>query len=458
MINYIIQVIVFQLVFLMIYDVFLQKETFFSKNRVYLLGTMVASFLLPKIKIPMLQEQVSNYGVSLNEIVINPQQIIEKAQNYQQINYISIMFWAGVLLFSILFFVKIIKLVKILFQNDVLQKGTYKLVSLSGTSKAFSFFNYIFLGDEIPKNRKEKIIEHELVHCSENHTFDLLFFEILKIVMWFNPLVYLYQKRIVLVHEFMADEIVAKQEKNVYIKSLLSEIFDVENFSFVNQFYKESLIKKRIIMLTKKKSRAVKMSKYSLLIPVLAGMLIYTSCNKENKKTENNEKVTIATKSTYDTDNVPYAVVTKKPNFVDRDKYKSDDFNKNIAHFVAENFNIKMVEELDWSDYKKMNKEIKISEEEEKLLRAKFGKMSDKMIKDGAIKLTYDGSGKARIFVQFTINKNGYIENIKVRAPHPKLKKEVIDMMKSLPKCTPAEYNGKKVGTKYTLPITFKIE
>ncbi len=100
------------------------------------------------------------------------------------------------------------------------------------------------------------------MHSKEKHSFDLLFFELLKIVMWFNPMVYSYQKRITLVHEYISDAVATKSEpKDAYINQLLSNFFQVENIAFINQFYKQTLIKKRIIMIrskNRKRQRNVK--------------------------------------------------------------------------------------------------------------------------------------------------------------------------------------------------------
>jgi len=54
MITYILQAILFQLLFLLVYEVLLKKETFFSYNRWYLLITAVLSLLLPFIQIEAL--------------------------------------------------------------------------------------------------------------------------------------------------------------------------------------------------------------------------------------------------------------------------------------------------------------------------------------------------------------------------------------------------------------------
>jgi TonB family protein len=82
-----------------------------------------------------------------------------------------------------------------------------------------------------------------------------------------------------LLHEYISDAAIIKNtEKQDYFNTLLSQIFQVENISFVNQFHKHSLIKKRIIMMTKNKSNQLRKAKYLLLLPLLASMLIYTSC------------------------------------------------------------------------------------------------------------------------------------------------------------------------------------
>ena len=57
--QYILECIAFQLVFLIIYDFFLKQETFFQWNRVYLIVTYIASLVIPWIKIEALQTEVS---------------------------------------------------------------------------------------------------------------------------------------------------------------------------------------------------------------------------------------------------------------------------------------------------------------------------------------------------------------------------------------------------------------
>jgi protein TonB len=65
--------------------------------------------------------------------------------------------------------------------------------------------------------------------------------------------------------------------------------------------------------------------------------------------------------------------------------------------------------------------------------------------------------GKKKIFVVFTINSKGNIDNIMARAPHPSLQTEAIRVIKTLPKIVPGKQRGNPVNVKYSLPITFQV-
>jgi len=67
-------------------------------------------------------------------------------------------------------------------------------------------------------------------------------------------------------------------------------------------------------------------------------------------------------------------------------------------------------------------------------------------------------SGRKRVFIGFKIDKNGNIVDVNARAPHPKIKSEVISVMKQLPKMKPGRQRGKPVGVKYSIPFTLIVE
>jgi hypothetical protein len=73
-------------------------------------------------------------------------------------------------------------------------------------------------------------------------------------------------------------------------------------------------------------------------------------------------------------------------------------------------------------------------------------------------------SGKQRIWVAFEIDKYGNVANVNARSPKNisasakrKLENEAENVIKKLPKMTPARQNGKSVKISYSVPITFDI-
>ncbi|MEZ4797251.1 MAG: M56 family metallopeptidase [Flavobacteriaceae bacterium] len=300
MLHFILQTIAFQLFFLIIYDVFLKKETFFNWNRAYLLLTAILSVALPFIKIQSFKNVVpKEFVLTLPEVTIGNVQNIDTNQAVEivatesskfQWSWESV-FYLGALIALFIFIVKLFKIATLIYQNPKYWHNNLRIVTLLKSNVAFSFFYYVFLGEHIKETDKPAILKHESVHVNQKHTLDLLFFELLRIVFWFNPLIYMYQSRIASLHEFIADaEAIKSQSKNEYYQDLLSQIFETENVSFINAFYKKSLIKKRIVMLSRAKSKQTQLIKYALLIPLVFGMLLYTSSYSQDS-TSNIEKV-----------------------------------------------------------------------------------------------------------------------------------------------------------------------
>ena len=304
MLNYIIQIVAFQLFFIIVFDVFLKKETFFNWNRAYLLVTALLSLILPFIKISSFKHIISKeYIINLPEIIIGnstPSELpITELTQFatQEKSFVTweFIFYLGLIVAFILFIVKLGRILFLLKNNPKQLESNFYVVSLLKSNMAFSFFNYIFLGELLKKEERAAVLKHEIVHVKQKHTLDLLFFELLRILFWFNPLVYMYQNRIMSLHEYIADaQAVKSQSKNAYYQNLLSQVFETRNISFINPFFKKSLIKKRIIMLQKTKSKQVSLFKYVLIVPIVFGMLIYTSCldatnNKEVSVSVNQE-------------------------------------------------------------------------------------------------------------------------------------------------------------------------
>lgn len=433
MIDYCIQIIVFQALFLFVYDAFLSKETFFTKNRWYLIITSVLSFIIPFIKIPFLQESVPDtVGVLLPEIALSSQNFVEQTTVNESMPYISMVFWLGVLICSILFLKKVWQLVQLIQSHKAEKRGGYQLIYLSNSTDAFSFFNYIFIGENITKEEQDHIILHELVHSSQRHSLDLLLFEILKILMWFNPLLYVYQKRVSMVHEYISDAVVVKSSNRTkYVNQLINDLFAVQNISFVNQFSVGSFVKKRVQMLSREKSKGVKQLKYLLLIPLLMSMLVYISCSEGaiSSKEEvavvsgqldeivlNDQSSDTSKQYQESSPEVPFSSIDKIPTFPGCQENDKACFNLNVQKHFATQFDANLP------------KKLKLPE------------------------------GKKRLLALFVIDKNGEISTVKGKAPAPELQDELIRVIKLLPKMIPGEQDGKKVGVKYTLPLVIDVK
>ncbi|HEY9220616.1 MAG TPA: M56 family metallopeptidase [Lutibacter sp.] len=447
MINYIIQMLLFQTLFLAVYDLFLQKETFFKWNRIYLLATPLLSFIIPLLKLESFRKTVpQDYRVYLPEVVINPQVYVENNTPFETFLGIStFIFYVGMGLFFILFLVRLTKIVKLIQTSKSLKKDNYTLIVLDEKQAAFSFFNYIFINSHLLKNPDLQIIQHELIHCKQKHTLDLLYFELLKIVLWFNPLVYVYQKRITLLHEYISDaEVVKETDKKTYFNKLLAETFNVENISFINQFFKHSLIKKRIIMITKEKSQKMKQLKYLLIAPLLLAMLLLSSF--EYKSKEALEQVPLLINEILNEDALISEIKTKE--------------NETVLK-TTDTINPIEIEEVSFAEIDNVPVYPGCEGTEEELEDCLQGKIATYVNANFNAKLGKELSlktGLNKVFVMFKIDKEGNISEAKARAPHKKLEEEAIRVITSLPKMTPGKHKGKTVGVKYSLPIAFMVE
>lgn len=153
MVHYIIQTVAFQVFFLLIYDVFLKKETFFNWNRMYLLATAPLSLILPFIKVNSFKEVIpQNYMISLPEVVLGQSNISSNnaialdtvGLESNPISYWEIIFYIGVFIALSLFLFKVFKIFVLLLKNPKQSIGKIVLVELINSNAAFSFFSLHF--------------------------------------------------------------------------------------------------------------------------------------------------------------------------------------------------------------------------------------------------------------------------------------------------------------------------
>ncbi len=453
MIHYLIQVVIFQILFLLIYDFFLKKETFFQWNRIYLLTTPLLSLLLPFIKIPTIEKNIPReYIIHLSpetivENTISNPTILEPIQTSFQINW-EVIWLVGVLASILLFFIKMRRLDQLKHVGKSTIIDNISVIILPKTNAAFSFLNTIFLGEKLSEAQRKNIFLHEKIHVKHLHSLDLLIFEVMRIFMWFNPLIYIFQKKIMTLHEYIADAKVTQQVgKNQYYQDLLSQVFQTNNLSFTNTFFNHSLIKKRIAMLQKSKSKKIFQLKYFLLAPVIFTMLIYTSCSSNSDKNvmENIDalKESIMAKGEMtdaEMDALKTLYVLTMPEGLESKQF--DD----VKDLVEIPFLV-IGKVPTYPGCSGDNKALKncLTKKISALLGANFNKTITKE-KTQEIKL------------ELKIGIDGKVSKVKTVADNSAIEKEVTRIISTqLPEMIPGEHDGIKVGVFYEMPVTFTI-
>lgn len=264
------------ILFYLCYKLLLQKETFFESNRYFLLAGLATALIIPSIVIP-----IYIAAPELNEFNFITTENETPISNFSEnsFNFFLLFQWiylTGIVIFSIKFMIEFAGLLHILIQNKSIKKGNYTYVETKKDHSPFSFFKYIVYNpNHFSVTELEHIILHEKVHAKQYHSIDILITKITAILFWFNPFIWLYNKSLQQNLEFIADS--NTQQKITDTKSyqtlLLKTVLSPNQMALVNNFY-NSLIKKRIIMLHKSKSKPLNLWKYALILPLLALFLM----------------------------------------------------------------------------------------------------------------------------------------------------------------------------------------
>ena len=116
----------------------------------------------------------------------------------------------------------------------------------------------------------KEIVIHEREHIQQHHWFDLLLVELLCMLQWFNPFVWIYSRLIRQNHEFLADEMALQSTSNpaIYHATLLNQMLGVPVIDLANSF-SYSINKKRFKMMKKKINSPFRKLKVLLVLPIM---------------------------------------------------------------------------------------------------------------------------------------------------------------------------------------------
>lgn len=263
------------LVFYLPYLLLFNRTTFFVANRIYLLSAIIFSFVLPFVVIASSTEFIPNVILEFYEPSLIPSTSIQTHSDpiVKTITLSSVLmavYFIGMAVNIMRLFRSIRHILKTKLQGETSIVDDIKMVR-TNTTEAFSFFNMIFL----PKtDLTPLIIEHEKAHIQQYHWVDLVILEITSIILWFNPIIILYRQSLKLQHEYLADDSVIKQGAKLdkYLVCMANQLSPTKTFNLISSFYFQS-IKKRITMLTIKKTSNRLSGLYLIVIPVIACLL-----------------------------------------------------------------------------------------------------------------------------------------------------------------------------------------
>lgn len=414
-----------------IYWVFLKKETYFQFNRIYLLTTVALSCIIPlgNFNINGLFNETSAVTIltGLGKVISIPEVIITEGSKsgfsiYH--NWPELVIWIYLLGASFLLFRIILGLVKIdrmKRTGRTIYHDNYYVVYITQHFAPFSFFKTIFINKAI-NNRSEEsqIIDHELIHIRQLHTYDNLIIGIFIVLFWFNPFIWLIQRSLKNTHEYVADSGIKKSKMNVenYQALLLKQIQGLSPLIVTNNF--NSIIKNRIKMMYKRKSSVLAKFKPLLIVPSILCLSLLFAFNERPAVivVENQQHIADTTKRqiALDENSVPIIIKGEEVYFIvdEMPKFQGKPFSA-FREYVKEN--------------------LKHPE------------------------LARENNITGKVYIQFIVDYNGEVSNVKIlRSADPVLDAEAIRVTKSSPTWEPGRQDGKNVNVQFVFPINFTQE
>ena len=379
-------------------------------------------------------------------------------------------------LFLLRFFWQLVSIVRLRNKCRTTDINGTKVYLLESDEGPFSFFNWIFI-NPTKHNRQEtdEIMTHELAHCRQLHSVDILFTELFAIVFWANPFVWLLKREVRLNLEYLADNnvLAGGTDSKKYQYHLLGLAYR-KNVATISNNFNVLPLKKRIKMMNKKRTKRIAKVKYALYIPLAAALLVVSNIETVARDIANVAKA------------MPMAKASVK-----QEKMVDLSFSNKATVAVESRKNVQSTEAIERKDNKmevqadNRNSEMSAQKVEETTEVAneesaeKGPKKSPKKVYDYIENMpTFNGNlnqwllqnmkypveamnkkEQGKVIVQFIVSENGEVSEPKIiRSVSPALDKEACRIVLAMPKWNPGKLKGKPVAVRYMLPITFRLQ
>lgn len=278
MILYLLKSTFLLLIFSLIYKISLERKKNLKFNRYFLITSLFIALLFPLIDFQIQVETpiiVNTKQLVLEQLPALEITSIEKQTNLN-FNYSKIAYIMITAVFMIKFLANLVYLIHLKRKSTIL-KSRFGIIALNHKIKSpFSFLNTIFVNQNHWQDNEIEtaILHHEQGHVVQKHSLDVLFIELLKIFMWFQPFLYIYKRFIQENHEYLADAYSLSKNTNIiqYQKSILNYYTTTENVVALSSSIHFNNLKKRFIMMKNTKKEKV----WSTVFYTLTALITYS--------------------------------------------------------------------------------------------------------------------------------------------------------------------------------------
>ena len=274
---YLLKSMIYSGIFFGYYTLFLKNTIYHSYNRYYLLASMALSVYFPLVSItfsPISKEQLAATP-ALKYLMYGSNAPVQEVIFPWEIIAMGVI---SALLLCYLAF-SILRIFRLKAKNSKTQMGEFTFIETDVEEAPFSFFSNLFWKKSISMEDEngQKMLQHELVHIRQKHSWDRLFSQLICSIFWMNPFNWIMQKELQNIHEFIADrDAVGTGEVDAFAKMLLQNYYGNHFLNPSHSFYYSS-IKRRIIMLTNSKSPKYAYLRKVAALPLFAISLIVIS-------------------------------------------------------------------------------------------------------------------------------------------------------------------------------------
>ena len=270
------------------------KETWHRLNRIVLLSTAVASFVLPLCVItihqtvevdPLPMEAIDETMLPETtamqpEVAFSPSTVTPKQeQHFDWQLLLAVIYIIGVAVVLSKMLLSVWRLHKMALESEIHPLSDGRQIAINEEAKTpFSWLKTVFLNHKDYEEGTTALLTHELGHIRLHHSVDVLLVELLTALQWFNPTMWMLRADLRTIHEYEADQQVISHGFNdiQYLHLLIRKAASQSGYSLANGFI-NSTLKKRINMITKPKSSRRQWLRFAYLLPIIA-ISLYASC------------------------------------------------------------------------------------------------------------------------------------------------------------------------------------